>query len=352
MGRRRPLRFALGVLALLLALTPDMLLPSGPTLRATLASVGLNEQQQDRFREIFGLSEDRLARIRSFFGVTTIYVNRVDSSPGPLTSTTSRFHYLVHGVTIHGVQFMDLPRLPVSYYTDSGPVGHFFRQMRSSGHDAMRVGVLGLGAGALACYMGPKDRLTYYEIDPVVEQVARDPQYFRFLQECGSDVILGDGRLTVAKEPDGTFDVIFLDAFSGDGIPVHLLTREAMQLYFRKLKPDGKLMVHITNTFVNLLPVVADLAKDANLASLHVEFSPATATFFSLPTSWVVLARTPQDLQPLREGNLPWEDIGEVKAVRTWTDDFSNVFSALKWDQLGLFPKGIEQITSIKVEVK
>ncbi len=352
MGRRRPVRFALAVLALLLALTPDMLLPSGPTLRGALASIGLNEAQQERFRDIFGLSEDRLARIRSFFGVTTIYVNRVDTTPGPLTTTTSRFHYLVHGVTIHGVQFMDLPRLPVSYYTDRGPVGHFFRQMRATGHDSMRVGVLGLGAGALACYMGPNDRLTYYEIDPVVERVAQDPQYFRFLQECGSDVVLGDGRLTVAKEPDGTFDVLFLDAFSGDGIPVHLLTREAIQLYFRKLKPDGKLMVHITNTFVNLLPVVADLAKDANLAALTVEFSPNPATFFALPTTWVVLGRTAQDLRPLREGDLPWGDIGEVKAVRTWTDDFSNVFSALKWDQLGLFPKGIEQITSIKVEVK
>jgi hypothetical protein len=324
LGARRPLRLALAMFVVLIVLTPGLFWKTG----------------------------DQLARIRSFFGVTTIYVNRVDTTPGPLTSSTSRFHYLVHGVTIHGVQFMDVPRLPVSYYTERGPVGHFFASIRPTMESpALRVGVLGLGAGALACYMRPQDQLTFYEIDPVVEQVARDPDYFRFLQECGSDVLLGDGRLTVAKEPDASFDVIFLDAFSGDGIPVHILTREAIQLYFRKLKPGGKLMVHITNTFVNLLPVVADLAKDANLAALTVDYSPSPATFFALPTTWVVLARRPQDIAVLKEGYLPWGEIPPVKPVRTWTDDFSNVFSALKWDSLGLFPKGVEAITNIKVEV-
>ena len=323
LGRRRPLRLALSMFVAMIVLTPGL----------------------------FWTTEDQLARIRSFFGVTTIYVSRVDSTPGPLTSTTSRFHYLVHGVTIHGVQFMDVPRLPVSYYTERGPVGHFFASIRTVETPPLRVGVLGLGAGALACYMRPQDKLTFYEIDPVVEQVARDPEYFRFLQECGSDVVLGDGRLTIAKEPDGSFDVIFLDAFSGDGIPVHILTREAIQLYLRKLKPGGKIMVHITNTFVNLLPVVADLAKDAQLAALTIEFNPAPATFFALPTTWVVLARRPEDIAMLREGQLSWGDIPPVKPVRTWTDDFSNVFFALKWDSLGLFPKGIEEITSIKVEV-
>ena len=323
LGRRRPLRFALAVLAVLLAITPDLFWTSG----------------------------DMLARIRSFFGVTTIYVARIKSdsiiSPGKQT----RFHYLVHGVTIHGVQYMEVPRLPVSYYTDLGPIGHFFAAMRAGPNPPHRVGVLGLGAGALACYMQPGDRLTYYEIDPVVEDVARNTEYFRFLEECGSDVVLGDGRLTIGREPDGTFDAIFLDAFSGDGIPVHLLTREAIQLYFRKLAPNGKLMVHITNTFVDLLPVVSDLAKDAGLAALHVDFSPPSSTFFALPTSWVVLARSPADIAPLKSAPVPWQEIGNVRAVRTWTDDFSNVFSALKWGSFGLFPKGIESISSIKVEV-
>jgi len=323
LGTRRPLRLALAMFVVLIVLTPGLFWKTGA----------------------------QLARIRSFFGVTTIYVSHIDAEPGPLTQTTSRFHYLVHGVTIHGVQFMDVPRLPVSYYTERGPVGHFFSTIRSMESPPLRVGVLGLGAGALSCYMRPEDKLTFYEIDPVVEQVARNPEYFRFLQDCGSEVVLGDGRLTIAKEPDASFDVIFLDAFSGDGIPVHILTREAIQLYLKKLKPDGKLMVHITNTFVNLLPVVADLAEDAGLAALTVDFSPSPATFFALPTTWVVLARRPEHIAALKEGYLPWGDIPEVKPVRTWTDDFSNVFSALKWGSLGLFPKGIEQITSIKIEV-
>ena len=324
LGHRRPVRLVLAMFAVLVVLTPGL----------------------------FWKTEDQLARIRSFFGVTTIYVSNIKTEPGPLTTSNSKFHYLVHGVTINGVEYMDVPRLPVSYYTERGPVGHFFATARPADAPPIRVGVLGLGAGALACYMRPIDKLTFYEIDPVVEQVARDNNYFQFLKECGSDVVLGDGRLTIAKEPDASFDVIFLDAFSGDGIPVHVLTRESIQLYFTKLKPGGKLMVHITNTFVNLLPVVSDLANDAGLAALTVEFSPQPATFFALPTQWVVLARAPADIAALKTGYLPWGDIPPQPAVRTWTDDFSNVFFALKWNQLGLFPKGIEEITNIKVEVK
>ncbi len=321
---RRPLRFALGIGVTLSVLTPAVL--------------GLD----------IGKGSDRLERVRTFFGVYTVYRNSVGLSG-------TEFHYITHGNTIHGVEYMDLPMLPVSYYTQQGPVGRFFQTFSAAPYPypARRISVLGLGIGGFACYMRPDQQLTYFEIDPEVERLARTPEYFKYMELCGKNLTtkIGDGRLEMLAEKDASFDVIVLDAFSGDGIPVHLLTREAIQIYLKKLAPHGKILVHITNTFVDLLPVVSRLALDANLAALHVEYQPYPATFFALPTNWVVMARDPADIAALTEGDAPWMPTQPDKKARVWSDDYSDVFAALRWGNLGLFPEGVQVVTSVKIEI-
>src|SRR5262249_30439280 len=179
---------------------------------------------------------------------------------------------LCHGTTIHGLQDLSSPSRrsePLTYFTRSSGIGRTFLALDER---PKTVGIVGLGAGTVACYGRPGQQWIFYEINPAVERLARDPSFFTYLRDAESrgvdvQVVLGDGRLSIDSSPT-IHDVIIIDAFSSDAIPVHLLTREALQIYLRKLSSHGLLMFHITNRFVDLTPVLANLARELGLISL------------------------------------------------------------------------------------
>ena len=197
--------------------------------------------------------------------------------------------------------------------------------------------MIGLGVGSLAAYAGQGTALTYYEIDPEVLRAAEDSGSFHFLavarlRGAQIDVILGDARLTLARAQDAAHDMLILDAFSGDAVPVHLLTREALALYRRKLSPRGVLAVHISNIYLDLKPVLAALAKDAGCVCLFrddLDITPVEMRAGKFPSQWVVIATDLADVKPLTSSGR-WAQYIGVKD-QPWTDDFSNVLSVMRW---------------------
>jgi len=276
-----------------------------------------------------------LFRGRNFFGVL-----RVANDP------EGKIRYLFHGATVHGIQSLDSAksREPLAYYTRSGPAGSVLRSLdgkalpgAGGGIRKANWAVIGLGAGSMACYRQPGESLTFYEIDPAVRDLASDPGYFTFLSQCAPDarIILGDARLKLRDAPDGSYDLIVLDAFSGDTIPMHLLTREAMALYIRKLAPGGMLAFHISNMHLRLAEPVAALARDAGLVCLmdtDLELTPAQAAQGKRASQWVAMARTRADLGAL--GSDPrWQAIPRVAGTPVWTDDYSSLLPVIKWSE-------------------
>jgi spermidine synthase len=194
-----------------------------------------------------------------------------------------------------------------------------------------RVDAIGLGVGTLAAYGQPGERLTFYELDPAIARVAGNPRFFTFLRNSRADVkiVLGDGRRRIAHVPDGTSDLVIVDAFSSDSVPVHLLTREALELYVSKLRPGGLIAFHVTNRHLELAPVVARAARALGLAAVERDDRAEEARGTRSPSHWVVIARSPHLLEPLLERS-GWR-IPKVSAGRVWTDDYSNVLSVVKW---------------------
>ncbi len=268
-------------------------------------------------------SDTVLARERSFFGVHAV-----------LKESTGKFHVLMHGVTVHGAQYLDPEkrREPTAYFHRDSPVGQLFHAIEK--RPVTTVAAIGLGAGTIACYRRPGQDWTFFELDPLVVRLARDTRYFSFLADCAPDarIVLGDGRLTFAAEPDGHFDVIVVDTFSSDAIPVHMITREAMALYLRKLKPNGIIIFHISNQYLDLAPVLATLAADAGVVSLQPGprmSLPPEDRFGAMESLWVVVSRKIEPLRTLvdEEGWLP---LPAPPQARPWTDDYSNLPGALK----------------------
>src|SRR5262249_25243266 len=159
-------------------------------------------------------------------------------------------------------------REPLTYFHRTGPIGQALAAL-SDVSPKSRIAVIGLGIGSLAAYGEPGQRWTFYEIDPAIATLARDDRYFTFVRDSAADVriVLGDARISIAREPPRSFDLLILDAFSSDAIPVHLITREALRLYARVLEPNGVLVFHISNRYINLEPVIGDLAADAGLVA-------------------------------------------------------------------------------------
>lgn len=258
---------------------------------------------------------------RSFFGVSRV----TDENGG-------KFRYLFHGGTIHGMQSLDKTRSrePLAYFTRTGPIGQVFEEL-----PAQTVAIVGLGAGTMACYMRPGRMLTYYEIDGAVERIAADPRYFTYLTECAPDtkIVQGDARLSLRDARDGGYALIVLDAFSGDTIPVHLLTREALQLYLNKLAPDGVLAFHITNLYLDLAPTLGLQARDAGLVSLvrdDTAVSPAEMDSGKSPSRWLVMARQRSDLRGIAR-DPRWQPPPVKRGSKIWTDDYSNLLGIIKW---------------------
>jgi hypothetical protein len=242
---------------------------------------------------------------------------------------------LYHGTTIHGAQFTDRARrlTPITYYHPAGPVGDVFRELATSLEGA-DIGIVGLGTGSILCYSRPGERWTFYEIDPKVEAIARNKRFFTYLSECEVDpaIVFGDARLTLAREPEAKYSLLVVDAFSSDAIPVHLLTREAIQTYFRALGEDGVLMIHISNRRLDLEPVVADLALDAGLEARvknHSVTETRQDTEYDYESDWVIMARRLEDLGPLASDTM-WVELEPSLKKRPWTDDYSNIVSVIR----------------------
>jgi SAM-dependent methyltransferase len=259
-------------------------------------------------------------RVRNFYGELTVE----DSDPPTAINATRT---LLHGTITHGDQFLNpaLRDLPTTYYGPSTGVGLAIRD-RALGH-AVRVGVIGLGTGTLAAYARPGDYYRYYEINPLVLRVARSQ--FTFLEDCRGklEVAMGDARLSLEREQPENFDVLAVDAFSSDAIPVHLLTREAMDVYFRHLRPDGILAVHISNHHLDLEPVVAGEAQSSGRRARMVDTEDDGDSGVFAAT-WVLVTAPPNDFDnAIRASSNP---LSHLRRVRPWTDDYSNLFQILK----------------------
>jgi len=296
-GKRR-LRFTLGLVAILAA--SWLYAPYGQTLMAR----------------------------RSFFGVY-----RVRNSPD------ERFRLLFHGGIVHGTQSLN-PNAscePLSYYSRSGPAGAIFEEVQSRMPHG-EWAVVGLGAGAMASYLQPGQSLTYYEIDPLVAQIAEDPHYFTYLGRCApaTRIVLGDARLKLRDAPDGSFGLIALDAFSGDSIPMHLMTKEALALYRRKLAPGGIIAFHISNLYFDLAPTLGNLAHDAQMTAFianDTDVTQAQHDAGKLPSIWVVMAGDGADLNALTADtsrSFRWQPLPGRPNSRLWTDDYSNLLGVIK----------------------
>ncbi|HUN51870.1 MAG TPA: fused MFS/spermidine synthase [Candidatus Sulfotelmatobacter sp.] len=272
-------------------------------------------------------SDNTLLRVRNFYGVL-----RVVDEDAPPSRT------LYHGTTLHGEQSRDPARRlqPLSYYHPTGPLGQLFARIGGSTLTG-RVAAVGLGAGTIACYGKAGEHWTFFEINPAVVGISREDHLFSFLADCPPkpDIVMGDARLSLAREPDGSFGLIILDAFSSDAIPVHLITREAVQLYLAKLRPGGLVVFHVSNRHLDLHPVLANIAADLHLA-LRAESDDdsfeGTGTNDSdekAASDWVVVARRADDLAFLAADGR-WTEIEPDPAVGLWSDDYSNLLSVLK----------------------
>ena len=200
--------------------------------------------------------------------------------------------------------------------------------------------MVGLGVGSLAAYGHRGQELTFFEIDPAVEQIARDDHYFTFLRDCPAkvNVVLGDARLALAREADSRFALIVIDAFSGDAVPVHLLTREALSMYRGKLAPGGVIAFHISNSYLRLGPVIGNLADAAGLVGLEQNdayLSPesGTSTVGKTPSHWIVVAEDRESFGELNRDSR-WRPLVPDKKVSLWTDDFSNLLEVFEWPKI------------------
>jgi SAM-dependent methyltransferase len=258
---------------------------------------------------------------RTFFGVY-----RVSEDP------THRYHGLAHGTTLHGMQALAPERRQeaLTYYHQTGPFGQAWRALPQAAI-GREIAVVGLGVGTLATYAGPAQRWTFFEIDPAIEQIARTRNLFSFMDACGDRcrVVIGDARMSLGHMPDHAFDVLVLDAFSSDSIPVHLVTREALSLYLSRLVPDGVLIMHVSNRHLRLGPIVARLAANEGLAGLQqIEASGSAWPEGKSGSHWIVMARNRLALGALAR-DPRWSPLVAASSTPLWTDDFSNILSIL-----------------------
>jgi len=267
--------------------------------------------------------------MRSFFGVHKI----TETADG-------QYRVFLHGTTIHGAERLrddagepiTGPPPMISYYHVNSPMGVTVKAVRERVGGPIKVAVVGLGTGTFACFSQPGDSFKFYEIDASVEKLARDVSRFRYLDQCGPDipVVLGDARLTLAESPD-TYDLILLDAFSSDAIPIHLMTREAMATYVSKLAPGGIVIMHVSNRHMELASVVAGIAHANGLISRvnnRAARDDEDDAKYIFTSTVVISARQEADFGALLD-DVDWTVIEPSAGQRIWTDDYSNVIGAV-----------------------
>ncbi|GAA0327041.1 fused MFS/spermidine synthase [Sphingomonas oligophenolica] len=267
------------------------------------------------------------ARARSYFGIYTVFDTVLDKST---------VRQIKHGTTVHGTELLGTTareRTPTAYYVPGSGVGQAMQAAPALFGDHARIGVVGLGAGTLACYAQPGQQWRFYEIDPAVVRIARDTGQFHFLGDClpGATIEIGDARLNLAVEPTASLDLLTLDAFSSDAVPMHLMTREAFGTYGRVLAPHGLLMVHISNKFLDLEPVVSAAARAGGWYSAKLVYFPGAEVAAPRAVSfWVALSRDPAVLATLKARDSSWQPMAPYPGFTPWTDDYSTILPLVK----------------------
>ena len=312
---------------LLLALAVELFAWQAPLAFASLIAISFM-----LFR-LYEPDADRRQTVRSFFGVLKM-----------MQTVDGKYRVLLHGTTIHGAERMtdiaagpEAPKPePITYYHANSALTRALEAARARKGEPMRVAVVGLGTGTFTCWAEPGDTWDIYEIDPAVVRITAEQKRFTFLSRCApqTPIIMGDARLKLAEAPDGAYDFIMVDAFSSDTIPVHLLTKEAMQIYTAKLAPHGMVAMHVSNRHLELSSVVAGIAQ-AN--GLKTRTNPGTAadeheddTEYKFTSTIVIAARTDEDFGVLGEpDDLAWPVETAPPGQRVWTDDYSNLLGAI-----------------------
>lgn len=280
---------------------------------------------------VYPADDGRVETVRSFFGVHKI----VETPHG-------QYHVLMHGTTIHGAEkfqeddgtpIKGRPE-PITYYHKDGGIGRAIAAIRERKGGPIRVAVIGLGAGTLACQSQPGENWTFFEIDQTMVDTARDPKYFTYINSCEPDMkpVIGDARLTFAKEKDGTYDLIIVDAYSSDAIPIHLATEEAMAIYKEKLAPQGAVLMHVSNRHLELASVVVGIAEENDLKSWVYNEDSGRDAEYIFTTNVVISARDDADVGKLASDD-KWILTEATEGQRVWTDDYSNVLGAV-WRRL------------------
>ena len=267
------------------------------------------------------LSMEPGARTRSYFGVYTVRDNR-------------DMRLLSHGTTVHGVQMLSGNRdRPTTYYTESSGVGRAFEVAPGLYGPHARIGVVGLGTGTLACYARSGQDWRFFEIDPTVIRIARDGGQFHFLGDClpNARIVLGDARLRLAEQAPASLDLLVLDAFSSDAVPMHMLTTEAFKVFGRALSRNGLLMVHVSNRFLRLEPVVGAVAAAEGWQALLLDDPTLSATTLEQSGStWIAVTRDPAVLARLRTVDSRWAAVPRDRKVPAWTDDRAALLPVLR----------------------
>jgi len=280
---------------------------------------------------VYPADEGRVDTVRSFFGVHKIVV-----------TPHGQYHVLMHGTTIHGAEkFQNNDGTPVTgrpepitYYYKDGGIGQAITAIRERKGAPLRVAVIGVGSGTLACASEPGETWKFFEIDQTMVDTARAPKYFTYIQNCEPDLkpVIGDARLTFAKEPDGAYDLIIVDAYSSDAIPIHLATEQAMKIYKDKLAPQGAVVMHVSNRHLELASVIVGIADANDLKSWVYSEDSGRDDEYIFATSVVVSAREEADVGKLASSD-QWTETEADEKQRVWTDDYSNVLGAV-WRRL------------------
>ncbi|WP_395943653.1 spermidine synthase [Brevundimonas sp.] len=264
---------------------------------------------------------------RSFFGVMRVATTQDPEFGGPV-------HVLMHGTTLHGAQAQSARQrcTPTLYYATSTPLGQATLQTHANHPTGAVIGVVGQGSGAMAAYKRAQDRMSFFEIDPMVDRMSRDPRWFSFINGCAEGpirTVLGDARLTMEREPAGTYDLLIIDAFSSDAVPTHLLTVEAIAGYLRLLKPDGVVVLHLSNRNLEITLPSEAAATALKAPALHQIFIERAdyPDMAEASTEALIIGKSETAMAPYRQ-DARWRKLDET-AVRPWTDDYVNLFGSL-----------------------
>jgi spermidine synthase len=270
---------------------------------------------------IWVTTKQLVAQDRNYFGIIKVY-------------NDNNINFFYHGTTLHGAQPQEekYRYRPVTYYSPGSPISNIFAELDKQ-KGKQEISVLGLGVGSVACYKAPGRHYDFYEIDSDVAKFAEDEKYFTYLSGCGSPytIILGDGRLKIAEQPDKKYDLIFLDAFSSDNIPIHIMTKEAFEIYFAKLADDGIITMNISNRFFDLRPVLVAIGKELGFTvyfKIHQpEMKKGEISSLYTQSVFAVMSKDEKKIAAYVE-KYDWKPYTKDKIVRAWTDDYANILGS------------------------